>query len=207
MNKFCLFALACLSASIAIAVPNEILFIRHGEGEHNKLNSQGRFQEARELRDPHLTAVGIEQARSVGRQLASQSIDLVVVSPMFRTLETAEYIFENRQVRMITDSDIIEFCHSPVCMGSNSNFLRSIFGQVDFGSLSDLWFDNYENESNQHFLRRLENFKQTLRNLNESSIVVVSHANFLKQLLGIGFANCAVVKARFDANSKLVIVP
>lgn len=206
MNKIYLFALVSLVTSIALAVPNEIFFIRHGEGEHNALNSQGRFQESRKLRDPHLTAVGIEQARAVGKKLASEAIDLVLVSPMFRTLETAEYIFETRSVRMIANPDTTEFCHAPVCTGSKSDFLRSIFRQVDFGSLANLWFENYENESNSNFAQRVENFRQTLFNLTESSVVVVSHAGFLKKLLGVGFKNCDVIRARFDASQQLVLL-
>jgi broad specificity phosphatase PhoE len=197
--------LTYLFTFITLAAPNEILFIRHGEGEHNKLNSQHRFGEARELRDPHLTATGIEQARAVGKQLALQSFDLVLVSPMFRTLETAEYIFENRKVRFVADPDMIEFCHVPVCTGSESNFLRSIFRQVDFGSLSNLWFNDYAKETREHFLQRVAHFKQTLFELTEKSVIVVSHAGFLRQLLGVSFKNCDVVKAYFDSNGQLVI--
>lgn len=207
MKKICLSVIACLITSIALATPAEIIFIRHGEGEHNKLNREGRYEEAKKIRDPHLTALGTEQARTVGKQLASQSIDLVLVSPMFRTLETAKYIFEQRQVRFVTDPDTIEFCHTPICIGSESNFLRSIFHRVDFGALSNLWFDDYDHESNAHFEQRVENFKKTLFNLTESSVVVVSHAGFLKKLLGVGFRNCDVVRARFDIGQQLVLLP
>ncbi|EFN59905.1 hypothetical protein CHLNCDRAFT_29140 [Chlorella variabilis] len=66
-----------------------IHFIRHGEGFHNVGYSQNL--------DARLTERGWDQAHALGRHMYSQQptagVQLVVVSPMARTLETAAGIF------------------------------------------------------------------------------------------------------------------
>lgn len=192
-------------ASIAIATPNKILFIRHGEGEHNVLNREGKYQEAKKIRDPHLTALGIEQSKAIGKKLSTQPIDLVLVSPMFRTLETASFIFEGRPIQFLVEPDLIEFCSSLICAGSDGNFLRSQFKNINFGSLTDNWHVDYQNESHSHFKKRIEKLSYLLKNLNVSSVAVISHAGFLKKLLGVEFRNCEVIEASLDARGQLFL--
>ncbi|KAK9863081.1 hypothetical protein WJX84_008016 [Apatococcus fuscideae] len=66
-----------------------IHFIRHGEGYHN-IGYEG-------LHDPHLTQLGWDQAHTLQKHLASiqppLNIEVVFVSPLVRTLQTAAGIF------------------------------------------------------------------------------------------------------------------
>jgi len=89
----------------------KIHFIRHAEGEHNVetkrtgsndcLLREGRPARDHPLWDARLTDVGINQARKLKTHLASRpsggrsftAFDLVVVSPLTRTCETAYHIF------------------------------------------------------------------------------------------------------------------
>ena len=50
----------------------EILLIRHGQGDHNRLFAEDRTEEALALRDPALNDVGIEQADTLGERLREQ---------------------------------------------------------------------------------------------------------------------------------------
>lgn len=69
---------------------------RHGEGEHNTAtDDHGEWgYYAERWRDAQLTAVGREQASTVGRELAAHAtvLDLICASPLTRTLQTAKHI-------------------------------------------------------------------------------------------------------------------
>ncbi|MEI5907502.1 histidine phosphatase family protein [Bacillus spongiae] len=74
----------------------ELVFIRHGQGEHttdlpNSLNT----------RDPALTNQGKKQAVSLRSQFPLSSTDLILISPMRRTLQTVEIWSEGIHCRKI----------------------------------------------------------------------------------------------------------
>ena len=89
----------------------KIHFIRHAEGYHNVetkktgtntcLHRKGAPARDHPLWDARLTPVGIQQAENLKEHLARRpsggrsftAFDLVVVSPLTRTLETARHIF------------------------------------------------------------------------------------------------------------------
>ena len=90
----------------------KVHFIRHAEGYHNVATKEtgdnycllrGENQQARDhpLYDSKLTAVGVEQAKTLRKILAGRpsggrsftAFDLVVVSPLTRTCETALQVF------------------------------------------------------------------------------------------------------------------
>ncbi len=66
-----------------------IYFVRHGLSEANV----ARIMAGSEYETP-LTDVGKEQAKKAGQALKDKGIQLVVASPMGRTMETAELICE-----------------------------------------------------------------------------------------------------------------
>lgn len=61
-----------------------VLAIRHGEGMHNKMGVLGAIA----FRDAELTEAGADQARAAGRRLGLTEMDLLVVSPLTRALDT-----------------------------------------------------------------------------------------------------------------------
>ena len=69
-------------------------WVRHGEALHNV---RGEFASNKLIRDPWLTPKGEEQAIQLGTEL-DQKFDLVIVSPMRRTIQTALLISQNAVV-------------------------------------------------------------------------------------------------------------
>jgi broad specificity phosphatase PhoE len=199
-------AIACVTAFSALAVPKEILFVRHGESEYNMLSRAGKRDEGMKIRDPHLSPVGIEQAVELGKRLESYPIDKVLVSPMYRTLQTASALFGDRGVPLVIVADIIEHCpglHAG-CMASERSLLENNFPAFNFGTLPEEWHSDY---SDVQVETRVENFKKALFEMTgPQNIAVVSHAEFLKNLLGVRLGNCETVRARFDSQGQLEII-
>ena len=79
-----------------------IYYVRHGQTDWNKLRKmQGRT-------DNPLNEVGIEQARKTRDLLKDEKIDLIICSPLRRTIETANIINEGRNIKIIKDEGFIE---------------------------------------------------------------------------------------------------
>src|SRR5436309_1380376 len=65
----------------------KIYFVRHGESEANSLGLSAGSEF-----DTPLTNFGREQARKAGQELKDKKIELIIASPMERTVETATII-------------------------------------------------------------------------------------------------------------------
>jgi len=172
------------------------LCIRHGKAFHNvlidKIGEKALF--LKESYDAPLVEEGIIQAKELGsssKQL--RNIDIVFVSPLTRTLQTAEYIFENNQkVRIVALDKIKEFPQGiEICNKRRNRIeLEEKFKKVDFSLLDSdedqMWrADRYEKI--EELKERIEGIKKTIMNENDKNIVIISHNNFLKELL---FQNC-----------------
>ena len=58
------------------------------------------------LRDSGLSQEGMMEARELGRQISAVAVQLVVVSPFPRALQTAELALEGREIRRVVDDDL-----------------------------------------------------------------------------------------------------
>ena len=71
-----------------------VILARHGESDHNP----PRVVNGDPSRPIGLTSRGVEEARELGRRLATQHIDLCVVTEFRRTHETADLALDGRDV-------------------------------------------------------------------------------------------------------------
>ena len=92
-----------------------VWFVRHGEAEHNALLAVGKVEEARAVRDPALTARGVAQAEKLrGNPLLAEALssrsgsaaELLVMSPMRRTIETGCWAFGAAQLPVALSPDV-----------------------------------------------------------------------------------------------------
>ena len=69
-----------------------------------------------------------------------KDIDLVLVSPLTRTLQTATNIFKNRNVKMIAIDEIMEHPQSfEICnQRLDKKILVDLYPHIDFSQISDL---------------------------------------------------------------------
>ncbi len=91
----------------ALTPRNNIIVMRHGEIESNKQNLISADKDLAE----GLTEQGTKQVKSAARALTSKNIDLVFISPFFRTKETAKIVAETlglKPEQVIEDNRLVE---------------------------------------------------------------------------------------------------
>ena len=147
------------------------------------------------LRDPELSPLGQTQAKAAIERIDQiPSIDLVVCSPLTRTLQTYLLVFHNRRnLPLIIHPDLQEVCSEPCDLGSPFVDLQKKFSDLakeldgfrsTFGD--NEWLEKINPESiysPKQIKERAKRFHQWLMNRPEETIFVISHNLMLKELL------------------------
>lgn len=175
-----------------------IYLIRHAQSEFN-----AAF--ALQMRDPmifdtKLSELGRSQAVQARDTVAELDIKNVVVSPLTRTLETAEIIFQRTHPTIVNANVREQTTHSGD-VGSHPKLLAADWGHLDFSHLEDHWW--YQGEEDAHGIpdeplaaleKRAEAFVEFARQTGMKSTAIVSHGNFIRVLTGVQPDNCQVLK-------------
>ncbi len=185
-----------------------LYWIRHGESLSNI--SESNYQ----IVDPCLTLKGYEQCVALKKKLEIEkiidNIDLIVVSPLNRTLETYSNIIDNKNHKNILVISLDEIreridhpCHKRISILEKKNKYKF----VDFDKIKnnqDLMYTKFNGlEPITHVIQRCEWFIDWLRNRKEKNIMIITHGNFLLPmfsdvLIGIDnksfFSNCEIRK-------------
>lgn len=81
----------------------KIIFVRHGQAEHNVLNMSSSAL------DKHpLTDLGEKQAAAAAQKLLKENVDVVYTSPVLRARQTAEFFTKKANMEMRIDDRLIE---------------------------------------------------------------------------------------------------
>ena len=160
--------------------------IRHGYALHNKLFWDIGPRAYSEYRDTPLLEKGYEQAKRLNRTWNEiDDIQLVIVSPCIRTLDTATFIFQHRNIPMISKDFLIEYPlggHEICNKRKNVEDLRYMYPYINF-DINDKhlkWSD--EKESISKLNNRIEEMLDWIGNRRETRIAIVSHSSFIGQL-------------------------
>jgi len=155
-----------------------IYFIRHAEGYHN-LRTNGHNNH--HIKYPRLTVRGIQQCQKTREQLKDIKFDIIIVSPLRRTLETAQYIFD-RNIPHLSLEYIREFIYNPCDFRESIEEVILHFPYVDFSKICDT--DDYNKmESNEDINIRIKRFMKFLTESPYHNIAVISHGVFLNKFL------------------------
>tara|TARA_B110000908_G_C10268121_1_gene466905 strand:+ start:10158 stop:10748 length:591 start_codon:yes stop_codon:yes gene_type:complete len=153
----------------------KVFGIRHGEAWHNVLYPIIGNKAYNDFNDTTLTVHGIYQCT----ETEPPTVDVVLVSPLMRTLQTASFMFPN--TKKIALECLKEYPqHTDLCnKRSNTSFLTKIWPEINFEDLKEdsPWPSNVTGESN---------LKELMDIINESdytSIAVVTHSTWLKYWL------------------------
>lgn len=178
-------------------------FVRHGQGYHNveaALLGPPAYKK-QSLMDARLDETGVMQATTLGERIreARMIVDVVLVSPLTRTLETASLMFPqppHGQARVPFVA--VELCREahgghPCDQRRPVSTVAPHFPHVDFsgiGTDADTWHNPDRRETVREVSIRCDKFIALLRARSERNLVVVSHGVFLETLLNRSSLSC-----------------
>lgn len=169
-------------------------FIRHAEGLHNVAGEKNYFAyQSQEFYDCALSAHGEQQcaAQRERFQRLLRTAQLVVISPLQRTLQTAclALPFLEGVVPWVAIESIRETTGLHPCdkrRSRSEKMTQPEFKHIDFSFIEsdfDALYDLYSiREPEAHVARRAQNFFDWLETRKESEVVVVTHSAFLRTL-------------------------
>ena len=168
-----------------------VYFIRHGESEANVCNNMNEKQINPKYRDTKLTEEGINQARNLQQIVSNWEIELVIISPLSRTIQTFCNAFENHpkidQIQLTIAPIVTEFfCHYQECQGRNKEEILNdeslkslkLFNklQSSINLLPENWWEIADKEE------RLSHFSHFLHHVKATKICIVSHWGFIHRI-------------------------
>ncbi|KAK3328417.1 histidine phosphatase superfamily [Cercophora scortea] len=183
--------------------PATVHILRHGQSLHN-VDRNHQFP------DPPLTDIGRSQAKAVNPVAAP---DLIVVSPMTRTLETTLLAFDSflgdpeSQPIIQVWPELRETHDFAVCnRGVSRAELELKFPQFDFSECRQEW--DYPQHNPEDAVTRAETVRRRLKNLSGShkNIFLVTHRGFIAFLVkGQRFdvAECRRYRFATEAESEM----
>jgi broad specificity phosphatase PhoE len=158
-----------------------VYFVRHGESVANLFDRSG---DRRPEDADRLSERGWEQARSLGRRLQGEGLELIVASPMTRAQETAQGIAEVLELPVETDEDLFEVRQSDAFYAASPDFGDT--GTLSWMPTADPSYAEPGAESFDDVVARVRRVMHRLGDLaSERRIVAVSHHNFLHFFLGV----------------------
>jgi len=140
------------------------ILARHGQ---SVLNVSGIIN-GDPLRDPGLSEEGIEEARGLGRQISAVAVQVAVVSPFPRVVQTAAVALEGRDIPRVVDEELGDIRVGELEGGTLADY-RAAKAHVDH----DVRFPGGEslNEAARRYVRAFER----LLARSEPVTLVVSH--------------------------------
>ncbi|QSX05555.1 histidine phosphatase family protein [Sedimentibacter sp. zth1] len=191
-----------------------ILYItRHGETEWNV---QKRFQGQT---NSELTSNGIEGARKLGEFLVGEDIDLIIASPLKRTVETADIIKKNIDIPVVYDKRLMEICAGDL-EGQQFDIARKKYGTVMKEIRSYPFVTPYPSgESIMDVYNRISQFIEDIKKkYKDKNILIVTHGVVVKCMyyyLNFGqitkwdkpsIENCSLTKFKIEDNCNEKII-
>lgn len=149
---------------------NKVYLVRHGQTNWNK---EGRCQGKTNI---SLNEDGVNQAKALRDKIDTNNIDICIVSPLNRALETAKIITDNK-INLIIDDRIVERGFGTL-EGKLFNH-EATKNSWDY----ELDYDEYGIEIIKEVLKRAKNFLDYVnKTYDNKNILIVSHGAFIKAL-------------------------
>tara|TARA_B110000971_G_scaffold150473_1_gene153679 strand:+ start:3833 stop:4441 length:609 start_codon:yes stop_codon:yes gene_type:complete len=165
-----------------------LYLIRHGHSLHNELFHKIGVQAFRipATIDSPLTNEGHFQSIELGQSWGKKKeIELILVSPLTRTLETCMNIFGDTEIPMISQEFLREYpIGEDTCNKRSSlSLLKNRFPKIEFKLDVDqdtLWREDYR-ENMIELEQRLDKMITYLQSRSEKNIAIIGHSSFFGQ--------------------------
>jgi len=186
-------------------ISRRIFVVRHGESEWNVLRTlhpteEERYHPRMWTVDCDIIELGVRQAQQAGKDLGMiiDSIDLLLISPLRRALQTAHHVLNNfpssglpKDVQI--SKDAAEVMLDPCDIGSIPSKLCQEFPVWDFSHLAEYWWhgglspettlnlmkERQNLESDDDVKKRLRSLVTFLRESDARTIVIVCHGDLI----------------------------
>lgn len=183
--------------------------IRHGETVFNR---KGRIQG---WCDSPLTDLGVSQAKQLGKELKNIPFDVCFCSTSERAIDTANYILEGRNIKIISSKKLKEQSFGDFEAEKSVNIFK------DGVSFPDGYrFCGGENHSDV-IERVMNELKKIASEYPNANVLVVCHGSAIKHIvnyLSPGFVmekpttaalvpNCSITQIDYDDDFKLIEKP
>ena len=183
--------------------------IRHGETVFNR---KGRIQG---WCDSPLTDLGVSQAKQLGKELKNIPFDVCFCSTSERAIDTAQYILEGRNIKIISSKKLKEQSFGDFEAEKSVNIFK------DGVSFPDGYrFCGGENHSDV-IERVMNELKKIASEYQNANVLVVCHGSAIKHIvnyLSPGFVmekpttaalvpNCSITRIDYDNGFKLIEKP
>ncbi|QIZ76307.1 histidine phosphatase family protein [Ferrimonas lipolytica] len=178
---------------------------RHGETTWNRKGIiQGHLESS-------LSAQGINQAQALSRQLKDTPIDAIYSSDLSRCIETAKLISTNAELRV--DPRLRER-HMGALQGKSISEEPSLMAGYH-GRFNQNAMDIEGSESTLSLLNRIRRFFEVININNNSSIIIVTHGEWIRTCLNYYHglppwsketlvpANCELIEIDYEKISRL----
>lgn len=203
-----------------------VMWVRHAQGIHNAAElALGKAEwESVECRkdayfDANLNEIGVEQSKvlqfALNGPLTTRAlkVDLIIVSPLSRAIETAQIAFESvwNDVPVVAVELARERFGKNICDKRRPvSELKRLFPRVDFDSCMDGEHDALHDaevrESPEQVAERVKRLMHWIMQLPYDSIAVVGHSDYMSHASVVaGFphhwpANCELVPMMLRSN-------
>ena len=171
-----------------------LYLIRHGEALHNINYKQIGDTAYKTLRDTKLTELGEKQAIKINNNLNTtyselKNVDVVLTSPLLRTLQTTELIFKNVNKPIFALDCLKEYPQSDHICNKRKDVetLKKLYPNINFNLMNkDIdWNNNARNEKTEKLLlkRRIEVLKNFIKSSHYKNFAIVGHCSYFNMLL------------------------
>jgi|SaaInlStandDraft_4_1057021.scaffolds.fasta_scaffold04161_8 broad specificity phosphatase PhoE len=161
-----------------------VYLFRHGETLYNKLYREtGKDPK---LPDTLLTKKGHNQTKNMNNKISKMKFDLILCSPMSRTLQTAHNALSKEQIKSIV---INPYLTEPVGqildLWKDPAYLKKYFPLINFEKLNNKsGIDFHEKmENHQSFSDRVGFVINQIKKLHVKNILIVGHQYFFSEMI------------------------
>ncbi len=154
-----------------------IYIARHGE---TKWNIEGRMQG---FKNSDLTQRGISDARSLGESLKDIDFDCIYSSPLGRALDTAKYIRQDDNTKIILDDSLKEL-NLGLWEGMTHEEIKEKY-PIQYNNFRE-HPESFESQGGESFLELIKRVEKGLNNIikdeNHENILIVTHTCVIKAI-------------------------
>lgn len=155
------------------AIKTHLFGIRHGEALHNIVGGIYGTDVYKQFGDTTLTAKGMQQALSV----QAPDVDVVLVSPLMRTLQTADIMYpDTPTIALECLKEIPQ--HTEICNRRSSlSLISQLFPKVDFSMITEedqTWPGHISNAVRKNQLQVF------VDSIPQERVALVTHSSWLK---------------------------